>query len=158
MFVRLQPTQQRALRTAPRVVQQHDPANVVQEIRYHMSQQPRAKEGNQRTAPSHPQSLSASNYSRGEPHATAGSSHLSSASSSTARPRRTSLQPIVKAEPGLSPESSILHSSRTGRRGGRQKYSHLPEQARQKSHKMRKVAACWRCAMQRDSVRSFGTV
>ena len=55
--------------------------------------------------------------------------------------------------PSNAPSRSSL--AEKGRRGGRQKHSHLPEQARQKSHKMRKVAACWRCAMQRDPV-SYG--
>ncbi|KAK4615346.1 hypothetical protein CLAFUW4_10292 [Fulvia fulva] len=37
-----------------------------------------------------------------------------------------------------------------GKRGGRQRNSHLTAETRQKSHAMRKKGACWRCAMQRD--------
>lgn len=35
-------------------------------------------------------------------------------------------------------------------KGGRKKGIHLPEQSRARSHQMRKLGACWRCAMQRD--------
>lgn len=39
-----------------------------------------------------------------------------------------------------------------GRKGGRQKGVHLAVHAKEKSSKMRKVVACWRCALQRDPV------
>ena len=38
------------------------------------------------------------------------------------------------------------------RRGGRRKNSHLPEQARTKTNDIRKMGACWACALQRDPV------
>ena len=44
-----------------------------------------------------------------------------------------------------------------GQRGGRKKHTHLSEGTRQKSSKMRKVGACWRCALQRDPVSLLGT-
>jgi hypothetical protein len=39
-----------------------------------------------------------------------------------------------------------------GRKGGRQRGVHLDHHAKEKSSKMRKVVACWRCALQRDPV------
>lgn len=64
------------------------------------------------------------------------------------------LHALAKAHPAPVPSNAPSRASAAdkGRRGGRQKHSHLPEQARQKSHKMRKVTACWRCALQRDPV------
>lgn len=43
------------------------------------------------------------------------------------------------------------HADRV-RKGGRSRNSHLSEKSREKSSVMRKVGACWRCAMQRDPV------
>ena len=70
-------------------------------------------------------------------------------STTTTRP----LHVIAKAEPGIAQSTAARQSQlERNRRGGRQKHSHLPEKARQKSHKMRKLTACWRCALQRDPV------
>jgi hypothetical protein len=58
---------------------------------------------------------------------------------------------IVKADPArISPDSH--HSSQKGRvaKGGRPRGKHLHDEARKRSHFMRKVGACWRCAIQRD--------
>jgi hypothetical protein len=38
------------------------------------------------------------------------------------------------------------------KQGGRKKHSHLNQDARDRSSKMRKLGACWRCKMQRDPV------
>jgi hypothetical protein len=46
------------------------------------------------------------------------------------------------------------HADRV-RKGGRSRNSHLSEKTRVKSSVMRKVGACWRCAMQRDPVSTF---
>jgi hypothetical protein len=43
-------------------------------------------------------------------------------------------------------------ASEHGRKGGRQRGVRLAEHAKEKSSKMRKVVACWRCALQRDPV------
>ena len=59
------------------------------------------------------------------------------------------LKPTPTTVPSNDPQSS---QSKHAGRGGRQKHSHLAPSARQKSHKMRKLAACWRCALQRDPV------
>lgn len=61
---------------------------------------------------------------------------------------------IVKREPSSQSALSSTGPVRSsqGKRGGRSKHSHLTEHTRQKSHAMRKVGACWRCAMQRDPV------
>lgn len=45
------------------------------------------------------------------------------------------------------------HADRV-RKGGRSRNSHLTEKSRVKSSVMRRVGACWRCAMQRDPVSS----
>nr|POE96617.1 hypothetical protein CFP56_78619 [Quercus suber] len=66
------------------------------------------------------------------------------AATSTARP----LQPAVPGQ-HLSQTSSQVDRTMT-RRGGRRRHTHLPDQARIKSHKMRKTGACWGCALQRD--------
>ena len=72
-----------------------------------------------------------------------------------AGPSSRQLQTLAKARPLPTVPSNAprLSEADKGRRGGRQKNSHLPDQARKKSHKMRKLAACWRCALQRDPVR-----
>ena len=78
----------------------------------------------------------------------------------TAGPSNRPLQTLAKANASPTVPSNAPRSAQggKGRRGGRQKHSHLPEQARKKSHKMRKLAACWRCALQRDPVRCHHTL
>ncbi|KAK4500068.1 hypothetical protein PRZ48_008254 [Zasmidium cellare] len=81
------------------------------------------------------------------------SGHNYSTSTFSARPSNP-YPSIVKREPAQPSTSSTgpVRSSQTerARRGGRTRNSHLTEHTRQKSHAMRKVGACWRCAMQRD--------
>lgn len=84
------------------------------------------------------------------------SGHNYSTSTFSARPANP-YPSIVKREPSSQSATSStgpVRSSQTekGRRGGRTRNSHLTEHTRQKSHAMRKVGACWRCAMQRDPV------
>jgi len=65
------------------------------------------------------------------------------------------VQSARRLEPATSSSSRIAsaHAKLTGkRRGGRQKNSHLEKFARDKTSKMRKAGACWRCALQRDPV------
>lgn len=61
---------------------------------------------------------------------------------------------LVKREPSSHSGTGPVRSSQSerARRGGRSRNSHLTDATRQKSHAMRKVGACWRCAMQRDPV------
>lgn len=67
--------------------------------------------------------------------------------------------PVVQSARRLEPATSSssrnasAHAKLTDkRRGGRQKNSHLEKFARDKTSKMRKAGACWRCALQRDPV------
>lgn len=60
------------------------------------------------------------------------------------------LQPAV---PGSSRAGASASRQQPARRGGRKKGSTLAQGTREKSGKMRKTVACWRCAMQRDPVR-----
>lgn len=87
------------------------------------------------------------------------SGHNYSTSTFSARP--SNLYPsIVKREPASQSStaatgpvrSSQAERAERARRGGRSRNSHLSDHTRQKSHAMRKVGACWRCAMQRDPV------
>ena len=81
-----------------------------------------------------------------------------SPSTIAAGPSNRPLHPANVA-PALVPSNAPARLSHANRRGGRPKQSHLPEQARQKSHRMRKMAACWRCALQRDPVSAcFGFI
>nr|POE63343.1 hypothetical protein CFP56_04246 [Quercus suber] len=62
-------------------------------------------------------------------------------------------RPLQPAVPGQHQPRSASQVDRVmARRGGRRKHTHLPDQARLKSHKMRKTGACWGCALQRDPV------
>lgn len=65
------------------------------------------------------------------------------------------LQPAIPSRPSLGSTSLADHAM--ARRGGRRKKSHLPDNIRERSHKMRKTGACWGCALQRDPVR-FGPI
>ena len=57
------------------------------------------------------------------------------------------------ARPGPLPSDAPRASAaEQGRKGGRQKGRHLADEAKVKSSQMRKVVACWRCALQRDPV------
>lgn len=82
------------------------------------------------------------------------------ATPTVAGPSNRQLQTLAKARPLPTVPSNAprLSEADKGRRGGRQKNSHLPDQARKKSHKMRKLAACWRCALQRDPVRCHRSI
>ncbi|CZT17942.1 uncharacterized protein RCC_03780 [Ramularia collo-cygni] len=71
---------------------------------------------------------------------------LDAAQASYQPPRRSAAQ----AE---SSRSTTLHARENAdrvRKGGRSRNSHLSDKTREKSSVMRKVGACWRCAMQRD--------
>ena len=72
------------------------------------------------------------------------------AASSSNRP----LPAIAKRDPANAPSEAqrLTQADKNRAAGGRARHSHLGESARQKSHKMRKVTACWRCALQRDPV------
>ena len=61
-------------------------------------------------------------------------------------------EPGTEASPSRFPARSLVSEPPGKGRGGRAKNSRLSEESRQKSHKMRKLAACWRCALQRDPV------
>lgn len=64
---------------------------------------------------------------------------------------RQGLRPIAAAE---SPKGAPLQKAQDPKqpRGGRRLHSHLTEQARKRSSRMRKKGACWRCRLQRDPV------
>ena len=71
----------------------------------------------------------------------------------TAGPSTRALPTLAKASPAVLPSNAPSRASLVDRRrGGRKKHTHLADDARKKSHKMRKVTACWRCALQRDPV------
>lgn len=72
----------------------------------------------------------------------------SHAHAAVARPSRQ-LQPAV-AGPARPAHGHSAQADR--RRGGRQRNTHLAHGTREKSSKMRKTGACWRCALQRDPV------
>ncbi|WPH03804.1 Hypothetical protein R9X50_00668700 [Acrodontium crateriforme] len=57
------------------------------------------------------------------------------------------LQPAVSTSPDT---PGVLSQSMTNRRGGRERGRPLQDDAREKSRRMRKVGACWRCVLQRD--------
>jgi hypothetical protein len=62
-------------------------------------------------------------------------------------------RPLQAARPRPLPSNAPRASAaEQGRKGGRQKGRHLADEAKVKSSKMRKVVACWRCALQRDPV------
>jgi len=60
------------------------------------------------------------------------------------------LQPAI-ARSSRQEMAPSLQNDRS-RKGGRAKNSHLSRYTRDKTHKMRKAVACWRCALQRDTV------
>ncbi|KAK3710302.1 hypothetical protein LTR37_010368 [Vermiconidia calcicola] len=64
----------------------------------------------------------------------------------------SSKRPLAKANPAPALADDTARQSQGGkaRKGGRPKNSHLPEQVRQQSHRMRKEGSCWCCALQRD--------
>lgn len=70
---------------------------------------------------------------------------------------RPSLRPIAVAsgERNSTALSSRGAQSIKQRRGGRERHSHLNPDARDRSSKMRKKGACWRCKLQRDPVSSI---
>lgn len=84
------------------------------------------------------------------------SGHNFSTSTFSARPANPYPSLVKREPPSQSATSSTgpFRSSQT-KRGGRTRNSHLTAHTRQKSHAMRKVGACWRCAMQRDPVSSM---
>lgn len=84
------------------------------------------------------------------------SGHNFSTSTFPARPSNP-YPSIVKREPSSQSATSSTGPVRSAqtKRGGRSRGAHLTEHTRQKSHAMRKVGACWRCAMQRDPVSSM---
>lgn len=63
-------------------------------------------------------------------------------------------RPLAKANstPVLADDTARQSQGGKARKGGRPKNSHLPEQVRQQSHRMRKEGSCWCCALQRDRV------
>ena len=62
-------------------------------------------------------------------------------------------RPLQAARPRPLPSNAPRASAaEQGRKGGRQKGRHLANEAKAKSSNMRKVVACWRCALQRDPV------
>lgn len=67
--------------------------------------------------------------------------------------RRTQ-RPIAVANPEDIPASARPHGSQDSRpkQGGRKRNSHLNQDARDRSSRMRKKGACWRCKLQRDPV------
>lgn len=75
---------------------------------------------------------------------------------SNASPQKSRIvhRPIAKAEPaGTPPSQSHSHvDEKTKRKGGRRKNVRLNDQNRHNANIMRKVTACWRCALQRDPV------
>lgn len=67
------------------------------------------------------------------------------------------LQLLRRLEPvssSLSRRAGALVQQTDRSRGGRKKNSHLAPPVRDKTSKMRKAGACWRCALQRDPVSS----
>lgn len=67
--------------------------------------------------------------------------------------RRTQ-RPIAVANPEEIPVSARPHGPQDSRpkQGGRKRNSHLNQDARDRSSRMRKKGACWRCKLQRDPV------
>ena len=65
-------------------------------------------------------------------------------------------RPLQAARPRPLPSNAPRASvAEPGRKGGRQKGRHLGDEAKTKSSNMRKLVACWRCALQRDPVSSI---
>ena len=58
----------------------------------------------------------------------------------------------AKARPTLSSNAPRASAAGRSRKGGRQRGAHLGDEAKAKSHRMRRAGACWRCALQRDPV------
>lgn len=143
---------QRTGRVAPPVIEGPGVDGLVAEPISYASGRSAPNETNPKVVSSHqgPRSSAVQHMRRTQ--GTATSSPSSSQGSTAPRPPTRT---IVKREPGVESSNASYQASQAGRRGGRQKHSHLPEQARVKSHKMRKVAACWRCALQRDPVCRF---
>lgn len=70
------------------------------------------------------------------------------------------LQLLRRLEPvssSLSRRAGALVQQTDRSRGGRKKNSHLAPPVRDKTSKMRKAGACWRCALQRDPCPDEGT-
>lgn len=72
---------------------------------------------------------------------------------STAPSRRVYLAPREDQRLRVVPSNAPAPQSGGSRKGGRVIHSHLPDDVRQRTSKMRGVTACWRCALQRDKVR-----
>lgn len=88
------------------------------------------------------------------------SSSATSHSSLSASPSRRQPPASVPPPPSVAGSSRHQHdpeasSAQGQRRGGRQRNSRLPDHTRQKTSRMRKAGACWRCVLQRDPVNSF---
>lgn len=149
-----------SLRLAPPVISQPGLASLTRPFTESATRKVRrtaAKEGNQKSPTLEEQVQATSSQSKRRKRSKASPSSPTSQSSSAVRQVKLSYHPLVKAEPSSSPSSDVASLPRGRQRGGRQRYSHLPEDTRQRSSKMRKVAACWRCIMQRDSVSPYIT-
>jgi hypothetical protein len=70
----------------------------------------------------------------------------------TSAPMNQPTRRIEAAPAGSSRQGATQSLSERRNRGGRPRGQHLQQAARDRSHKMRKTGACWRCALQRDPV------
>lgn len=78
---------------------------------------------------------------------------LGPSSTSTAPSRRVHLAPREVKRPVVpSNAPAAVVQSAASRKGGRAKHTHLADDVRLQTSKMRGVTACWRCALQRDKV------
>lgn len=76
------------------------------------------------------------------------------ANTSIAPSRRVHLAPREDVRLHVVPSNAHAVTSQAGvnRKGGRARHTHLSDDVRQQTSKMRGVTACWRCALQRDKV------
>lgn len=67
-------------------------------------------------------------------------------------------RPIKSADPATVSDTARPHNVQESKKpGGRKRNSHLNQDARDRSSRMRKKGACWRCKLQRDPV-SFSSL
>lgn len=73
---------------------------------------------------------------------------------STAPSRRARILPREDRRPHVVPSNAPAAALQAGagRKGGRLRHTHLADDVRLQTSKMRGVTACWRCALQRDKV------